>query len=272
MYRIHRICCVFSSALTAIITSMRHSIPSLKHFAQSYYIPKYNHSNGYKEAKLHTFLKCNVTDLAVVESYLPVQVGEERKIKGTLRDGTTVSYKELPCAEKTTQEGFGAGDLKGYIIDKVTYSYTKASAALTVTITAHEASKTSTATATGSTPLTPEELYQIQLDKDYPAGNAYVGPGKDACFVEAGNEGTSVNAWQAGKKTASFVVKDKDDAVVKATLLGQKKIGDKYYISISAYSKAGGLNIAISDADREALKAKGISGIVQDGKTVLMEF
>jgi len=124
----------------------------------------------------------------------------------------------------------------------------------------------------GCTPLTPEELYQIQLDKDFPAGNGYVGYGENSCFVEAGKDGDTINAWKAGTKVASFAVKDASETVVKSKCLGQKKVGDKYYISISAFSKAGGLHIVISDTDKAALKAKGISGVMLDGTKVLVEF
>lgn len=123
-----------------------------------------------------------------------------------------------------------------------------------------------------SKPLTPEEIYQNRLDKDYPFGNAYVGPGKDACFMEAGNDGSAVHAWKSGESVGSFTVKDAAGAAVKTKLLGQKVLDGKYYISISAYSKVGGLTVVISDADKAALKAKGISGILLDGKKSLMEF
>jgi hypothetical protein len=139
-------------------------------------------------------------------------------------------------------------------------------------IPVNTSSSDSKASATGCTPLTPEELYQIQLNKDFPAGNGYVGYGENACFVEAGKDGDAINAWKAGTKIASFVVKDTSEIVVKSKCLGQKKVGDKYYISISAFSKAGGLHIVISEADKAALKAKGISGIMLDGTKVLMEF
>jgi hypothetical protein len=139
-------------------------------------------------------------------------------------------------------------------------------------IPVNTSSSESKASSTGCTPLTPEELYQIQLNKDFPAGNGYVGYGENACFVEAGKDGDAINAWKAGTKIASFVVKDASETVVKSKCLGQKKVGDKYYISISAFSKAGGLHIVISEADKAALKAKGISGIMLDGTKVLMEF
>ena len=111
------------------------------------------------------------------------------------------------------------------------------------------------------TPPTPEEIYQAQLNAEFPQGQAIISTGSGNIFACIDSDSTTARITSKGDTLGTFTISDKANKTCKLNLLGKKVIDQKTYLCLTAWSSVKEYKLNIDATTVSQLRSLGFSGI-----------